>query len=92
MNVQTQGYNVKIKLIDHLQPCHCGHQIGDEWTFDYMTIPGMCSLAWNAIYPVVLAFRFGATFPWQEKPDTIIMSCPDAEVNNVFEISRTPLP
>jgi uncharacterized repeat protein (TIGR04076 family) len=48
----------------------------------------MCGLAYNAIYPVTLALQFGATFPWQEDPDVITLSCPDAEVNNVFKLRR----
>jgi uncharacterized repeat protein (TIGR04076 family) len=53
-----------------------------------MTPPGMCGLAYNALYPVALALRFGAKFPWQQDPNVITMSCPDAEVNNIFELRR----
>jgi uncharacterized repeat protein (TIGR04076 family) len=86
--VAGKEYEVVIKLIGNQSPCHFGHQIGDEWVFDYATPPGMCSLAYNALYPVALALQFGATFPWQEDPDVITMACPDAEVNNVFELRR----
>ena len=87
--METKAYDVVIKLISNQNPCHVGHQIGDEWIFDYMTPGGMCSLAFNAIYPIVLAFKFGATFPWQEDPDSITVSCPDGEVNNTFQVKRT---
>jgi uncharacterized repeat protein (TIGR04076 family) len=89
--METRQYEVVIKLISNLSPCHSGHQIGDEWVFNYMTPGGMCSLAFNAIYPVALALQFGATFPWQNDPDVITVSCPDAEVNNVFELRRRPI-
>ncbi len=85
-----QEYEVVIKLIGNQNPCHAGHQIGDEWVFNYMTPGGMCGLAYNALYPVALALQYGATFPWQEDPDVIHLSCPDAEVNNVFELRRRP--
>lgn len=88
--METKHYNVVIKLVSNQSPCHIGHEIGDEWIFDYMTPGGMCSLAFNAIYPVALALQFGATFPWQDDPDVIQVSCPDAEVNNVFELRRMP--
>ena len=88
--MERKDYRVVIKLIGNQNPCHSGHQIGDEWVFDYMTPPGMCSLAFNAIYPVALALQFGATFPWQDDPDVITLSCPDHEVNNVFELKRIP--
>jgi uncharacterized repeat protein (TIGR04076 family) len=55
-----------------------------------MTPGGICSLAYNAIYPIALALQFGATFPWQDDPDVIQASCPDVEVNNVFELRRVP--
>ena len=89
--MEIRQYEVVIKLIDNLSPCHSGHQVGDEWVFNYMTPGGMCSLAFNAIYPVAPALRFGATFPWQNDPDVITLSCPDAQVNNVFELRRRPV-
>ena len=86
--MENKEYEVVIKLVSNRSPCHSGHKIGDEWVFNYMTPPGMCGLAFNSLYPVALALQFGAKFPWQEDPDVITMSCPDAEVNNVFELRR----
>ena len=86
--MERKEYEVVIKLISNQSPCHSGHEIGDEWVFNYMTHGGMCSLAFNAIYPVALALQFGATFPWQDDPDVIQISCPDGEVNNTFELRR----
>ena len=81
-------YEVIIKLIRNRAPCHSGHKIGDAWVFDYKTPAGMCTFAYNTIYPAALAFKLGATFPWQEDPDVITISCPDPEVNNIFELRR----
>jgi uncharacterized repeat protein (TIGR04076 family) len=89
--MERKAYEVSIKLIGNQRPCHSRHKIGDEWVFNYMTPGGMCSLAYNAIYPVALALQFGATFPWQEDPDVIQLSCPDGEVNNIFELRRRPI-
>lgn len=86
--MEQKHYEVVIKLIANNSPCHSGHKIGDEWVFDYFTPPGMCSLAYNALYPSALALSIGGTFPWQEDPDVLTLSCPDAEVNNVFELRR----
>ena len=86
--MESKEYQVVIKLIGNKSPCHSGHKIGDEWVFDYMTPPGMCSLAYNALYPIALALRFGATFPWGEDPDVVTICCPDAEVSNRFELRR----
>jgi len=86
--METKQYEVLIKLIGNKSPCHSGHKIGDEWVLDYMTPSGICSLAYNALYPIALALRFGATFPWSENPDMFTISCPDADVCNRFELRR----
>lgn len=86
--IETKMYDVSIKLIGNRSPCHIGHKIGDEWTFNWTTPANMCGLAFNTIYPIVLAFQYGATFPWQKEPDVITITCPDVEVNNIFEIRR----
>ena len=67
--MERKEYEVVIKLIANQKPCHSGHQIGDEWVFNYMTPPGMCGLAFNALYPIALALQYGATFPWEKDPD-----------------------
>lgn len=88
--METKEYEVVIKLVSNQRPCHSGHKIGDEWVFNDMTPPGICSLAFNAIYPIALALKFGATFPWQDDPDVMTAACPDGEVNNIFELRRRP--
>jgi uncharacterized repeat protein (TIGR04076 family) len=86
--MESKEYEVVIKLVGNKKTCHSGHKIGDEWVFDYLTPPGMCSLAYNALYPIALALRFGATFPWEEDPDVVTICCPDADVSNCFELRR----
>jgi len=88
--MERKEYDVVIKLVGNQRPCHIGHQIGDEWVFQYKTPAGMCSLAYNAIFPFLMVLKFGGTFPWQKDPDVVQASCPDAEVNNVFELRRIP--
>ena len=88
--METKVYEVVIKLIANQKPCHSGHKIGDEWVFNYMTPPNMCSLAFNAIYPAAMVLQFGGMFPWQEDPDVVQLACPDGEVNNIFELRRRP--
>ena len=88
--MEMKEYDVVIKLVGNQNPCHIGHKVGDEWVFNYKTPPDMCSLAYNAIYPWVLALKYGATFPWQDDPDVVMASCPDPLVNNTFELRRVP--
>jgi len=83
-----QEYEVVIKLISNNSPCHYGHKIGDEWVFNYVTPPGMCGLAFNALYPIALAMLYGGSFPWQQDPNVATISCPDVEVQNIFELRR----
>jgi uncharacterized repeat protein (TIGR04076 family) len=81
-------YEVTIKLVRNNAPCHFGHKIGDEWVFDNRTPAGMCSSAYNAVYPMALVLLTGGSFPWQQDPDVMTVACPDPEVNNIFEIRR----
>ena len=81
-------YDVLIKLVGNQNPCHFGHKIGDEWLFKHATPEGMCSMAFNSIYPTALVLKYGGTFPWQDDPDVVEASCPDHNVNNVFELRR----
>jgi uncharacterized repeat protein (TIGR04076 family) len=84
----AKQYEVVIKLIRNNAPCHSGHKIGDKWVFNYMTPAGMCGFAFNALYPFAVAMKTGGTFPWQPDTDVLTVSCPDVEVQNVFEIRR----
>ncbi len=86
--MERKEYDVVIKLVRNQKPCHIGHKIGDEWAFGYKTPDGMCSLAYNAIYPAALLLKYGGAFPWQDDPDVVEIACPDGEVNNIFEIKR----
>jgi len=83
-----EKYEVVIKLMSNNCPCHVGHKIGQEWIFDYFTPPKMCGLAFNAVYPFALALLYGAKVPWQTDPDVATVSCPDPDVQNIFELRR----
>jgi len=86
--MERKEYEVVIRLVGNDSPCHVGHKVGEEWVFDYMTPPRMCGLAFNALYPFALALQYGATFPWQQDPDVVMVSCPDTDVHNTFELRR----
>lgn len=84
-------YDVVIKVIGGKRPCKRGHKPGDEWLMTDHTPGGLCTLAFNAMYPLASALQFGATFPWQkDNPDVTPVSCPDPEVNTIFELKRIP--
>jgi uncharacterized repeat protein (TIGR04076 family) len=81
-------YEVKIRLIRNNAPCHNGHKIGDEWEYNFAQPAGMCGFAYNSLLPFIMTMKTGGTLPWQEDPDLLMISCPDPEVQNVFEIRR----
>ena len=89
-SMERTQYDVAIKLIGNQRPCHGGHKIGDEWLWQEKTLGGMCWAAYNSIFPFALVLKYGGTFPWQQDPDVVTASCPDAEVVNVFELRRLP--
>ena len=84
----AKEYEVTIKLISNKSPCHFGLKIGQEWKFDYAPPQGICSFAYNTLFPFALVLKTGGTFPWQQEPDVVAAACPDGEVQNLFEIRR----
>ena len=86
----AETYDVVIKLIGNQKPCNIGHEVGQEWVWKSKVPEGMCFFAYNTVHQFAQVFRYGGSFPWQNDPDVITASCPDAEVVNVFEIRRTP--
>jgi uncharacterized repeat protein (TIGR04076 family) len=89
-DMMAESYTVTITLVSNNRPCHAGHQIGQAWSYDYLTPAGMCSSAWHTVYPWAMAIASGGVFTWQENPDVMRVSCPDCEVQNVFELRRVP--
>lgn len=83
----AKEYEVVIKLVANKKPCYSGLKIGDEWVYDFQPLQ-MCGFAYNSIFPFALVMKTGGTFPWQQDPNVVIASCPDAEVVNTFEIRR----
>jgi uncharacterized repeat protein (TIGR04076 family) len=49
---------------------------------------GFCSWAWNDIYKVVTALRFGGNFPWMKTEGTSISCCTDGLRPVIFELRR----
>ena len=85
---EKKAYEVVVRLVSNRSPCHSGHKIGDEWVFDFRPPQDLCGFAYNSLFPFALVLKTGGMFPWQSDPDVLTVSCPDAEVNNVFELRR----
>ncbi|MFC2038616.1 TIGR04076 family protein [Chloroflexota bacterium] len=88
----VESYDVKVSLVGKgvENPCTFGHTIGDEWLWDDMTPEKMCASAYRSIITNVLVMKYGGQLPWQKDPDVGLVSCPDPDVFNRFEIRRIP--
>lgn len=83
------GYKIVARVISQEGHCAAGHKVGDQVTFDGMTVDGLvCIHALYAFLPKVFAMRYGAQFPWLKDPDVATHACPDAYHPVVFEIRR----
>lgn len=59
----------------------CPLALHQSWVSSEAQMPaGMCTHAWSALYPYVLALASGSTGlfdVWMQKPGTAVVSCPD---------------
>jgi len=81
-----------IEVVNILEAGRCpyGHEIGDK--FEYPEDRGkICTAAFNSIYPYALGINIGASFPWEEDPDSVTICCPDYKNPVVFKITRNSL-
>jgi uncharacterized repeat protein (TIGR04076 family) len=84
-----QPYTVGARVIRQEGHCGAGHRVGDEVTFDGLSVQGpICIHALYSFLPKVLAMTFGAEFPWLVDKDVATHACPDAYNPVVFEIRR----
>ncbi len=89
----AESYDVKIKLTGNKNPCHAGHNVGDEWVIkgdEFKTPSGICMFAFGSFYPVVQVLMYGGAFPWESDSDAATVACPDAQNPVVFEVRRIP--
>jgi uncharacterized repeat protein (TIGR04076 family) len=86
---EQNEFTIVARVIRQEGHCGAGHKVGDEVTFDGLTVQGkVCIHALYSLLPKVFAMRYGATFPWLADPDVATHACPDAANPVVFEIRR----
>ena len=86
----SEDMEVIIEVVNILEAGKCpyGHEIGDK--FNYPEERGkICSTAFHSIYPYALGIKVGASYPWEEDPDSITICCPDYKNPVVFKITRS---
>ncbi len=82
-------HEVTIEVVNILEKGECNyrHKIGDKFLMpdDKGKI---CSAAFHSMYPYISGLQFGASYPWEEDPDTCTICCPDYKNPVVFKITR----
>jgi uncharacterized repeat protein (TIGR04076 family) len=69
--------------------CPSGHKVGDSWIYEEGKSPGgMCTSAYDMVMPFARILRYGGEMPWSEDKDIIVLSCPDPNVQVIYEVKR----
>ena len=76
------------KVISQQGTCSAGHKVGDEFAMGQTTPEGMCSWAFNTLFPFAETLDFGGSFPWESNPDKTRVACPDPDNSVIFELQR----
>jgi uncharacterized repeat protein (TIGR04076 family) len=69
--------------------CSAGHTVGDRFVLGQTTPTGLCSWAFQAMFPFAEVIQFGGSFPWEKTPGTATVACPDADSAVVFRLRLT---
>ena len=84
----SDKYDIVARIISQKGTCEAGHKQGDEFVITNELPAGMCTWAFNTVFPFAMVLRFGGSFPWEEDPDKATVACPDADNPIVFELTR----
>jgi uncharacterized repeat protein (TIGR04076 family) len=84
-------HQIIAKVISRKGTCEAGHKVGDEFIIGQSTPPGMCSWAFQTIFPFAEVLQFGGSFPWEKDPDKATIACPDPDNLVVFELRQESL-
>lgn len=76
----------KVKATVTSGECNQGfHKVGDSFVIGEFTPEGMCTSAFDAIFPFVLTLQCGGEFFWERNRRVTCASCPD-DTGLIFEI------
>ena len=79
------------RVISQKGACEAGHVVGDQFIIGQKTPPGMCSWAFQALFPFAEVLQFGGSFSWEKDPSKATVACPDPVNPVIFELRREPL-
>jgi uncharacterized repeat protein (TIGR04076 family) len=84
-------YKIIARVVSQKGSCSAGHKVGDEFVLGEKTPPGLCSWAFNSLFPFAEVLKFGGTLPWEKDPDKTTVACVDPDNPVVFELRRIPV-
>jgi uncharacterized repeat protein (TIGR04076 family) len=88
---ENKLHQIIAKVISQKGTCEAGHKVGDEFIIGQSTPAGMCSWAFQTIFPFAEVLQFGGSFPWEKDPDKATVACPDPDNPVVFELRQESL-
>ncbi|MCZ7572179.1 MAG: TIGR04076 family protein [Ardenticatenaceae bacterium] len=81
-------FRVKATVLDGgAGGCRVGHRSGQTWLMQGVP-PGICSFAFNAMFPAYWTLRFGGSDPAEENPDQMHVTCSGMGCGARFLIER----
>jgi uncharacterized repeat protein (TIGR04076 family) len=76
----------KVRITVTEGKCNQGfHKVGDSWVVGELTPKGICTSAFNALFPQILTLACGGEFFWEKNARVGYASCPD-DTGLTFEI------
>ena len=85
----TETYKVNITVKELTKnKCPAEHKVGDSWLYEGKTLGGMCSSAYDTVIPFARILRYGGELPWADDKDVLLLSCPDPNVQVIYEVRR----
>ena len=81
-------YKVTAKIIQQKGVCNANHKVGDRFELGDTTPLGLCAHLYVAIFPFVMGFQYGASFPWDKAFHKTTLSCPDPDNPLIIELTR----
>ncbi len=85
----TETYKVNITIKEFTKKkCPGEHKVGDSWLYEGKTLGGMCSSAYDTVIPFARILRYGGELPWAADKDVLLLSCPDPNVQAIYEVRR----
>ena len=80
---------ITVKAITQSKGCAIGHKPGDTWLVKENKTPdGICLGAFNALLPALKVFRCGGEHHFDKDRDVTCVSCPDRNVQVIWELRR----